>query len=76
MEKIKFVHGGPEYDKNYPDGIPSSIQIKLKNGKTLDSGFIQYPSGHARNKTADLEAILDNKFKILGKIALGEKAEE
>lgn len=25
MKKIDFSHGGPEYDKNYPDGIPTSI---------------------------------------------------
>jgi len=31
MSKIDFVHGGPEYDKNYPDGIPTSIVITLKS---------------------------------------------
>lgn len=30
MEKITFEHGGPEYDKKYPDGIPTSVQITLK----------------------------------------------
>ena len=25
MEKIEFYHGGPEYDKLYPEGIPTSI---------------------------------------------------
>jgi len=29
-----------------------------------------YPSGHARNTTCDLEGILDNKFKMLGRLAL------
>lgn len=23
MNKIELVHGGEEFDKNYPDGIPS-----------------------------------------------------
>lgn len=27
MNKIDFQHGGVEYDKNYPDGIPTSILI-------------------------------------------------
>lgn len=49
MEKTSFEHGGKEYDDKYPDGIPTSIQITLKNGKTLDSKFIMYPAGHARN---------------------------
>ena len=31
MEKITFEHGGPEYDKRYPDGIPTSVQITLKS---------------------------------------------
>ena len=30
MEKIEFVHGGPEYDSKYPEGIPTSISIKTK----------------------------------------------
>jgi len=29
-----------------------------------------YPSGHARNTECDLNGILNNKFEILGKLAL------
>jgi 2-methylcitrate dehydratase len=29
-----------------------------------------YPSGHARNTTCDLKGILQNKFQILGNLAL------
>lgn len=25
MEKVTFSHGGPEYDSNYPNGIPTSV---------------------------------------------------
>ena len=32
MEKITFEHGGKEYDEKYPEGIPTSIQIKTKSG--------------------------------------------
>jgi len=28
MTKIKFVHGGSEYDKNYPKGIPTKVVIE------------------------------------------------
>lgn len=70
MEKIRFEHGGQKYDENYPDGIPTSVEIKTVNGKVYNSGFIMYPSGHARNTVCDLEGILDNKFKMLGKLAL------
>ena len=35
MEKIIFEHGGPEYDKRYPDGIPTSVEITLKGIELL-----------------------------------------
>lgn len=70
MQKIDFEHGGSEYDSKYPDGIPTRVQISLLNGQTHDSGFIMYPSGHARNTTCDLEGILYNKFTVLGKLAM------
>ena len=31
MDKMTFEHGGKEYDEKYPDGIPTSIQFKLKS---------------------------------------------
>jgi len=66
MQKITFEHGGPEYDSKYPDGIPTSIEIILKSGKKFSSGLVMYPSGHARNATADLKGLLDTKNKMLG----------
>jgi len=62
MNLTEFEHGGPEYDKNYPNGIPTSIKITLKDGTVLDSGFVMFPSGHARNQAADLKDILAHKF--------------
>ena len=72
MEKMTFEHGGAEYDRNYPDGIPTSLVITTTDGRTLDSGFVMYPSGHARNTTADLKGILANKFEQLGKLAMDD----
>lgn len=74
MQKISFEHGGPEYDKRYPDGIPTSIIIQTKSGKTLDSKMVMYPSGHARNTECNLRQILDFKNQLLGNLAL-EKEE-
>lgn len=34
MEKITFEHGGSDYDAKYPEGIPSSVVIKLKGNYT------------------------------------------
>lgn len=70
MEKITFEHGGPEYDRCYPDGIPTSMVITTTDGATHDSGLVMYPSGHARNTTAHLQDILDAKFDLLGKLAM------
>jgi len=81
MNRIDFQHGGEEYDKNYPDGIPTSLKVRVSsdspeqtqtnpNQPELDSGFVMYPAGHARNTTADLNDILKHKWNMLGKIAL------
>lgn len=66
MQKISFSHD-PSYDAKYPDGIPTSIDITLKSGKVIQSGFVMYPSGHARS-TCDLQGILDHKNIMLGDI--------
>lgn len=70
MEKITFEHGGPEYDSRYPDGIPTSVVIKTKDGRTFDSRMVMYPSGHARNSACDLKGILNFKNQLLGRLAL------
>ncbi len=72
MELITFEHGGAEYDRRYPDGIPTSVVVTLADGRTLDSGLVMYPAGHARNTTADLRSILGTKFDCLGGLALGD----
>ena len=72
MERVKFEHGGPEFDIRYPDGIPTSVILKTCAGKTMESGFVMYPAGHARNTTANLSDILDHKFRLLGRLALPE----
>ena len=71
MELIEFAHGGPAYDEKYPDGIPTSIVFETTGGN-VDSGFVLHPSGHARNKTANLEAILDHKFESLGALSTSD----
>ncbi|EGR27623.1 v-type ATPase 116kda subunit family protein, putative [Ichthyophthirius multifiliis] len=73
IDKTTFEHGGQEYDDKYPEGIPTSIKITLENGKILDSGLVMFPAGHAKNQQADLQALLENKFMLLGNIALGSK---
>eukprot|EP00049_Salpingoeca_infusionum_P015084 m.289147 g.289147 ORF g.289147 m.289147 type:complete len:569 (+) comp15808_c1_seq2:68-1774(+) len=62
MERVEFAHGGPAYDALYPDGIPTKVQVALKDGTSYDSGLICHPSGHARNTACDLESILHSKW--------------
>eukprot|EP00178_Gracilaria_changii_P012632 TRINITY_DN3574_c0_g1_i1.p1 TRINITY_DN3574_c0_g1~~TRINITY_DN3574_c0_g1_i1.p1 ORF type:complete len:102 (+),score=1.13 TRINITY_DN3574_c0_g1_i1:1192-1497(+) len=72
MTKCTFTHGGVAYDSKYPEGIPTSISITLKNGERFESGFVMFPSGHSRNTSANLKDILNYKNNLLGRLALGE----
>lgn len=72
MQKISFSHGGLEYDSKYPDGIPTSIEIAVRGGETFSSGLVMYPSGHARNCTANLKDLLDTKFRMLGDLVFAD----
>merc|ERR1719336_245733 len=71
MDKISFVYGGQEFDDNYPDGIPTTVTIK-GSGKEYSSGMVMYPSGHARNTTANLNDIMNYKFKMLGELCVAD----
>ncbi len=68
MDRIEFEHGGEEYDRRYPDGIPTSVIITDADGNEFDSGLIMYPAGHARNQTADLYDLLQTKWRMLGEM--------
>ena len=69
MQKIQFQHGGPEYDSRYPDGIPTSVEIRMSRGRVLSSGLMMYPMGHARNTHPCFKDVLHHKFLLLGEIA-------
>jgi len=75
METIFFEHGGEDFDKNYPDGIPTSVHVTMKDGSSFDSGLVMYPSGHARNRVCNLEDILQAKFAMHGQIAMDNPEE-
>ncbi len=81
MERIEFVHGGPEYDAKYPDGIPTTVEIvgrpfqavqECRDGSeepSYTSGLVMYPAGHARHTGGNLNDLLAHKFRTLA--ALG-----
>jgi 2-methylcitrate dehydratase len=65
MARIEFVHGGRPYDQQYPDGIPTTLEITHRQLGTCSSGLVMYPAGHARNRGADLDGLLDAKCRRL-----------
>lgn len=71
MSKIEFEHGGKEYDDKYPNGIPTKLSIQTKAGVGSQSDLVMFPSGHARNTTADLKAILGHKWSRMADITNG-----
>jgi 2-methylcitrate dehydratase len=72
MQKIEFQHGGPEYDRRYPDGIPTSLEIEHARLGQLSSGLVMYPEGHARNQSGHLESLLAHKFRLLAGLGVAD----
>jgi 2-methylcitrate dehydratase len=70
MDKIEFVHGGPEYDAEYPDGIPTTVEIDHCALGRLSSGLAMYPEGHARNRSGNLPRLLSHKFRALARLGV------
>ena len=70
MGKIEFTHGGVEYDSKYPEGIPTSMELKTTSVKIFDSVLVMFPGGHARFQDISAKEVLSHKFKLLGKLGL------
>jgi 2-methylcitrate dehydratase len=72
MQKIAFQHGGPEYDAKYPDGIPTTLEIDHEDLGLLTSGLVMYPTGHARHCGNGLAELLEQKFRLLSRLAVDD----
>jgi 2-methylcitrate dehydratase len=72
IERIEFRHGGPDYDKLYPDGIPTTIEIEHGELGMLSSGLVMYPEGHARNRSGNLDHLLEHKFRTLAALGVDD----
>lgn len=72
MERIDFQHGGDEYDRRYPDGIPTTLEIEHEDLGKLSSGLVMYPLGHARNESLQLPDMLAHKFRLLGALGVDD----
>jgi 2-methylcitrate dehydratase len=65
MQQIDFRHGGPDFDRRYPDGIPTTVEISHAKLGPLSSGLVMYPQGHARADATTLRSLLEHKCRLL-----------
>lgn len=65
IERLEIVHGGSEYDRQYPEGIPTSVMINHTEHGNHNSGLVMFPLGHARSDADATAAILELKFQRL-----------
>ncbi len=72
MQQIDFRHGGPDFDRRYPDGIPTTVEISHAKLGPLSSGLVMYPQGHARADSKSLAQLLEHKFRLLSGPAVAE----
>jgi 2-methylcitrate dehydratase len=72
MDRIEFLHGGPEYDALYPDGIPTTLEIDHERLGLVSSGLLMYPEGHARNTSARLDQLLSHKVSRLAGLGVAD----
>lgn len=69
MERIRVHHGGPEYDRRYPEGIPTSVRWTLADGTVVDSGMVLFPLGHARNMHPPFPDVWHKKVQSFAELA-------
>jgi len=72
MREIEFRHGGRQYDDQYPDGIPTTLEIEHDDLGHLSSGLVMYPTGHARNSGRSLPGLLEHKFQLLAGLGVSD----
>jgi 2-methylcitrate dehydratase len=72
MARTDFRHGGPDYDRRYPDGIPTTVDIEHATLGILTSGLVMYPEGHARSANTQLKSLLEHKFRLLAGLGVDD----
>ena len=65
IKKIHIVHGGPDYDSLYPEGIPTSVSIDHDQLGTLNGGRCVFPLGHAKSDQSATVSLVEEKFERL-----------
>ena len=66
MQRIDFRHGGPEYDRKYPDGIPTTLDIDHATLGTAHQRPGDVPGRpRPQQERTTWDALLDHKFQLL-----------
>ena len=65
MERIDFRHGGEEFDRHYPEGIPTQVDVITRENDRVSSDLVLFPLGHAGNRSDQLRPLLREKFRRL-----------
>jgi 2-methylcitrate dehydratase len=65
IDRILIEHGGPDYDRRYPDGIPTSVSIEHGVLGSLGGEIVRHPLGHARSDADRTAAVVALKFDRL-----------
>ncbi len=58
-----------EHDKGYPDGVPNTIAVRTRDGRSAEVG-VKYPRGHYRNPLTREK--VEEKFRMLASGILPE----
>ncbi len=73
MERMEFRHGGAEFDRQYPEGIPTRLTVHHRRLGELTSGLVRFPLGHARYPDRpQVQAILRDKFRRLAALGVDD----
>lgn len=75
MQRIELRHGGEEYDRRYPQGIPTTVELHHRKLGWLSSGLVMYPLGHARATDPLRDVILAEKFNCLASQGVDDPVE-
>lgn len=65
MDKINVEYGGPEYEQQYPEGLPSRLHLNCAISQ-FDSGLVVTPPGFSTCVQYRSQEILEAKFQRLG----------
>ncbi len=72
MPRVALHHGGHEFDRRYPEGIPTEVTLDHTTRGAITSGLVMFPTGHAGNTTAPLRELLQYKWESLAALAVDD----